>query len=69
VGKNQENMNSDLEWTASMHGKPERTASMQAKHGGGLLANLVSSLPPWISKRTFKRVLDDGDMKSLVSKV
>uniref|UniRef100_A0A7S2Y1W9 NACHT domain-containing protein n=1 Tax=Entomoneis paludosa TaxID=265537 RepID=A0A7S2Y1W9_9STRA len=49
----------------------ERTSSMQAKsggaEGGGLLANLVGSLPPWIGNLTFERVLDDRDMKALVA--
>jgi len=49
----------------------ERTPSMQAKpgggEGGGLLANLVGSLPPWIGNLTFERVLNDGDMKALVA--
>jgi hypothetical protein len=40
----------------------ERTSSMKsnaADEGGGLLANMVGSLPPWIANVTFERVLDD----------
>ena len=43
----------------SMHG--------EALEGGGLLANLVGSLPPWIATLTFERVLDDQSMKALVA--
>ena len=69
VGKNQTISESELERTASMQSKLDRTSSMQAKpgEGGGLLANLVGSLPPWVSNLTFERVLDDTDMKLLVS--
>ena len=34
--------------------------------GGAILANLVGSLPPWISSLTFDGLLSDRDMKSLV---
>ena len=52
--------NSSDEKGSSMHGDapPE---------GGGLLANLVGSLPPWVANVTFERVLDDQGMKALVA--
>lgn len=34
---------------------------------GGLLANLAGSLPPWVSYLTFDGVLQDGDLRSLVT--
>ncbi|KAL7574643.1 hypothetical protein ACA910_002992 [Epithemia clementina (nom. ined.)] len=45
--------------SASMHG--------DGPEGGGLLANLVGSLPPWVANLTFERVLDDQGMKALVA--
>ena len=34
--------------------------------GGGLLANLTGSLPPWVSYLTFDNMLNDRDLRALV---
>jgi hypothetical protein len=35
--------------------------------GGGLLANLTGSLPPWVSYLTFDNMLNDRDLRALVA--
>jgi len=35
--------------------------------GGGLLANLTGSLPPWVSHLTFDNMLNDRDLRALVA--
>lgn len=35
--------------------------------GGGLLANLAGSLPPWVTNLTFDNVLNDRDLRALVA--
>ena len=35
--------------------------------GGGLLANLTGSLPPWVSYLTFDNMLSDRDLRALVA--
>jgi len=38
-----------------------------ADDGGGLLANLTGSLPPWVSYLTFDNMLNDRDLRALVA--
>ena len=38
-----------------------------ADDGGGLLANLTGSLPPWVSHLTFDNMLNDRDLRALVA--
>lgn len=39
----------------------------EGEEGGGLLANLAGSLPPWVSYLTFDNVLQDRDLRALVA--
>jgi len=40
---------------------------VEGDDGGGLLANLTGSLPPWVSFLTFDNMLGDRDMRALVA--
>ena len=41
------------------------TEENEGDDGGGLLANLAGSLPPWVSYLTFDNMLNDRDLKAL----
>lgn len=51
------------EWT-SMRGTEKGN---DIDDGGGLLANLSGSLPPWVSYLTFDNMLNDRDLRALVA--
>jgi hypothetical protein len=51
------------EWLAMRDGDMES----EGDDGGGLLANLAGSLPPWVSYLTFDNMLNDRDLKALVA--
>ena len=51
------------EWIA-MH---DTEKGSDTDDGGGLLANLTGSLPPWVSYLTFDNMLNDRDFRALVA--
>jgi hypothetical protein len=53
----------NLEWP-SVH---DSDKDNEGNEGGALLANLVGSLPPWISYLTFEGLLDDRNLQTLVA--
>lgn len=52
-----------IEWTSNR----ENVRDIDTDDGGGLLANLTGSLPPWVSFLTFDNILYDRDLRSLVA--
>ncbi|KAG7364310.1 NACHT domain containing protein [Nitzschia inconspicua] len=52
-----------IEWTS----KSGSDIQADADDGGGLLANLTGSLPPWVSFLTFDNMLCDRDLRALVA--
>jgi hypothetical protein len=52
-----------VEWIT----KSDNEKDMDGDDGGGLLANLAGSLPPWVSFLTFDNMLYDRDLRALVA--